>query len=71
MDNLGEIKLWARAKAGSHISNCCYEAVKLAITERRIVYFIHNEKTYMADPNKFIELVYQSEKISGEIQCHS
>lgn len=51
-----EIK--ARCTAGAHIHECIREAVIMAMTERRVVRFKHNEIEYVADPNQISNWIH-------------
>jgi hypothetical protein len=48
--------------AGAEISQCCAEAISLAIETGELVAFIHNEKKYVANPKTLVmEILKQNE----------
>lgn len=56
------VEITARARAGSHISECVREAILLSMEESRNVKLIHNGTAYVISPVSILKHIYDEHR---------
>lgn len=59
MKNFSSKEIHLVPAGGTHIFECCWEAVQIALENRCRVYFQHNAQGYGVDPHDIVEKVYK------------